>query len=91
MRIAQILKIGSFSNSKLHRTQFSVEIPDIFLRLKMTIPRKSKFCNKFVITIYAIKSFMFYCYFHLAGILSFQKMYICPKKLSGTSKLFKKM
>jgi hypothetical protein len=33
---------------------------------------------------------MSYYFFQLAGILSFQKMYICPKKIFGTSKLFKK-
>jgi hypothetical protein len=33
----------------------------------------------------------FYGYFQFAGILSFQKSYICLKKIFGTSKLFKKM
>ncbi len=34
---------------------------------------------------------MFYYYFQLAGILSFQKRYTCPKKIRNSKKLFKKM
>ncbi len=34
---------------------------------------------------------MFYCYFQLAGILSFQKRYTCPEKILNIKKLFKKM
>jgi hypothetical protein len=34
---------------------------------------------------------MFYCYFQLADILSFQKRYICPKKIHNIKNLFKKM
>ncbi len=33
----------------------------------------------------------FYCYFQLAGILSFQKRYTCPKKILNIKTLFKKM
>ncbi len=57
----------------------------------MTIAADSKFGNKFVITLYAIESFIFYCYFQLASILSFQKSYICAKKILNIKKLFKKM
>ncbi len=57
----------------------------------MIIAANSKFENKFVITLYAVESFMFYCHFQLAGILNFQKRYICPKKILNIKKLFKKM
>ncbi len=34
---------------------------------------------------------MFHCYFQIAGILSFQKRYTCPKKRLNIKKFFKKM
>jgi hypothetical protein len=42
-------------------------------------------------TFWILQSFQFYGYFQLVYILSFQKIYICLKKIFGTSKLFKKI
>ncbi len=41
-------------------------------------------------TFWTFQSFQFYGYFQLVRILSFQKIYICLKKIFGTSELFKK-
>jgi hypothetical protein len=74
---------------KVYRSYFIVH-HCIFLHLKMTILVNSKFGNKIVITLYAVESFQLYGYFQLACTLSFQKIYICPKKIINAKKLFKK-
>jgi hypothetical protein len=53
--------------------------------------RKFEFCNGFPITFQAVEIFQLYGYFQLAGILSFQKRYTCPKKILEILELFKKM
>jgi hypothetical protein len=47
----------------------------------MTIAANSNFCNKFTKTFYVVESFLLYGYFQLAGILSFQKINTCSKKI----------